>query len=72
MQNFFFKSVQNYMKDAECAETKEKSNFGLLFLSYSNICTQNNPQFSMNFHDNLKKNRKNTFFIRFSTLLIFH
>ena len=25
--NFFFKSVQIYMKDAECAELKEKSNF---------------------------------------------
>ena len=42
------------MKDAECAETNEKSIFDFYFSSYGN------PKFSMKFHDNSKnKNRKN-------------
>ena len=28
------KNVQNYMKDAEFAESKEKSNFRFLFMGY--------------------------------------
>ena len=49
------------MKDAECAVTNEKSIFRFIFLVMV-IFVLKLPQFSMNFHDNLKnkirKNRK--------------
>ena len=60
---FCFKSVQICMKDAECSETNEESNFRFLqLLKYG--------KFSMNFHHNWKKNRTFFFsyFIRFSTI----
>ena len=42
------------MKDAECAESKEKSYLSDFYsLSYSNFCTQN-CQFSMNIYGNSK------------------
>ena len=57
---FFFKSVQIYMKDAEYAESKEKSNFRFFIFLVMVIFVLKCPQFSMSFHDNMKnKNRKN-------------
>ena len=44
----------------------------IYFSSFGHLCIKN-CQFSMNFHDNSKnKNPKYRFFIRFSTLRIFH
>ena len=62
MNNFFFKSVQIYMKDAECDETKEKSIFWFLFFAlwgFLVIFVLKSPQFSMNIHDiSININRK--------------
>ena len=56
---FFFKSVQIYMKDAKCADSKVM----VIFVTSS-------PQFSMNFHNNSKnKNRKEMLF-SFSHILV--
>ena len=55
--NFFFRSVQIYIKEAECAETNGKSIFRFFqffFLSYGNFCPQNISNY------------------RFSTLRSFH
>ena len=47
------------MKDAECAESSEKSIFRFLSFRVMVIFVLKSPQFSMNFHDNSKnKNRK--------------
>ena len=40
----FFSRVQIYMKDAECAESNEKSNFRFLF-SQGHFCIQNMVNF---------------------------
>ena len=54
-----FKSVQIYMKDAECVETNEKSIFRFWFFELWSFLYSKQPQFSMNFHDNSKnKNQK--------------
>ena len=65
---FFFKSVQIYIRDAEYAETNEKSIFRFFEKSIFRamvIFVLKSPQFSMNFHDNSKnknwKNRKKDF-----------
>ena len=39
--NFFFKSGQIYMKDAECAESEEKSNFRFPFFELWSFLTVN-------------------------------
>ena len=56
VDNFFFKSVQIYIKDAECAESKEKSNsrFFLIFIFRvigSHFCTHITPILD-EFHNN--------------------
>ena len=51
ISNFFnFKSGQiYYIEDAECAESKEKSNFRFLFFELWSFLVIGVPQFSMNF-----------------------
>ena len=57
--NFFYKSVQIYIKDAECAWRNEKSVFRFLFSELWSFLYSSRPKISMNFHDNSKnKNRK--------------
>ena len=47
------------MKDAESAESKEKSNFRFFFSSCGHFCSKN-CQFSMNLYENSEnKNKKN-------------
>ena len=73
---FFFLNVQIYMKDAEHAESKEKSNFRFSFFKLWWFLWRHHPNFQCIFHDNLKnKKSKNfliIFFILFSTLRIIH
>ena len=66
---FFLESVQIYVQDAECAESKKKQFFHFYFSSYRHfliIFVTSIPQFSMNFHANSKNksHKKNVF--RFS------
>ena len=52
---FFFKSVQIYIKDAECSETNEKSKFSNFIFRVMVIFILKYGQFPMNFHDNSEK-----------------
>ena len=49
MAKFIFKSVQIYMKDAECTELKEKSNIRFLFFELWSFLAIFVPRFLMNF-----------------------
>ena len=43
---YFFKSLQIYMKDVECAESKKKSNLRFFFSSYGLFCIPVFDEFS--------------------------
>ena len=61
--DFFFESVQVYMKDAECSATNEKSDLRFLFFKLRSFVYSKYGHFSKNFHDNSKK--KNRIFFSF-------
>ena len=52
--NFFFKSVQIYMKDVECSESNDKSNFRFLLFELWSYFYSKYGQFLMTSHDNSK------------------
>ena len=58
------------MEDAECAESKEKSNFRFfrfLFFRVMVIFVLKTPQFSIHFHDNSKNKNQKIDFLSDST-----
>ena len=70
---FFFKSVHIFMKDAECAETNEKSNFRFLFFRVMVNFYSKHPNFWRIFTIIRKiKNLKYDFLFHFSRFRIVH
>ena len=57
---FFFKNVQIYMKDAECAEINGKSIFRFLFFELWSLLYSKYGQFSINLHHNSKNKKSDT------------
>ena len=68
---YFFKSVKIYMKDAECAETNEKSIFRFCRFLFFELCSflySKYGKFMMNFTITQKQMYRNYFFFVFYSL----
>ena len=74
-KNIFFSKVAKFVwKIRNQLNRKENEVSDFYFSSYGHVCSKN-CQFSMNFHDNSRNRNRiswKLFFIRFSTLRIFH
>ena len=69
MSTFFFSSVQIYMKDPDCTEKNEKSNFRLYFSSSNHFCIQYMGKFQLIFTITQGKKPEIFFYFCFSRFL---